>query len=82
MHLAYQAASHELAAKTLDYSPSSIRDRWAAGRRDMASGLALLEEAGAGGRRFEYLAVDPREAGTAAETGATPGSGPALDRVA
>ena len=61
MHLAYQAADHELAAKTLDFSPSSIRDRWAAGRRDMASGLALLEGAAAGdGRRFEYLAVDPR----------------------
>jgi NTE family protein len=42
VHLAYQAASHELSAKTFDYSPSSIRDRWAAGERDMASGLALL----------------------------------------
>ena len=61
VHLAYQAADHELAAKTLDFSPSSIRDRWAAGRRDMASGLALLEEAAASdGRRLEYLAVDPR----------------------
>src|SRR3954465_13528128 len=41
VHLAYQGASHELAAKTFDYSPSSIQDRWAAGERDMASGLAL-----------------------------------------
>jgi NTE family protein len=77
VHLAYQAADHELAAKTLDFSPSSIRDRWAAGRRDMASGLALLEAAAAGdGRRLEYLAVDPRGAG------AVPGAGPVLDRAA
>jgi NTE family protein len=82
VHLAYHAASHELAAKTLDYSPSSLRDRWAAGRRDMASGLALLGGAGASDRLFEYLAVDPREAGAVAEVGATPGSGPVLDRVA
>jgi NTE family protein len=70
VHLAYQAASHELAAKMLDYSPSSLRDRWAAGRRDMAGGLALLGGAGAGDQLFEYLAVDPREAGAAAEAGA------------
>ena len=84
VHLAYQAASHELAAKSLDYSPSSVRDRWATGRRDMASGLALLEGAAAsdGRRRFEYLAVDPREAGAAAEAGVAPGSGSVLDRVA
>jgi NTE family protein len=41
LHLAYQAAGHELAAKTLDFSPSSIADRWAAGMRDLASALAL-----------------------------------------
>jgi NTE family protein len=82
VHLAYQAAGHELAAKTLDYSPSSLRDRWAAGRRDMAGGLALLAGTSVGGPRFEYLAVDPRAAGAAAEAGAAPGSGPILDRVA
>ena len=27
VHLAYQAAGRELAAKTLDYSPSSLLDR-------------------------------------------------------
>ena len=75
VHLAYRAAGHELAAKTLDYSPSSLRDRWAAGRRDMAAGLLLLEGAG-GDRRFEYLAVDPRG------TGAAPGPAPALDQAA
>jgi NTE family protein len=69
VHLAYQAAGHELAAKTFDYSPSSIRDRWAAGARDMASGLALLEAPEADGRRFKHLAVDPVVA-AAAETGA------------
>jgi NTE family protein len=75
VHLAYHAAGHELAAKTLDYSPSSLRDRWAAGRRDMAAGLTPLEGAG-GERRFEYLAVDPRE------TGAVPGPAPAPDQAA
>jgi NTE family protein len=82
VHLAYRAAGHELAAKTLDYSPSSLRDRWAAGRRDMAGGLALLAGRAVDGPRFEYLAVDPRQAGAAAEAGARPGSRPVLDRVA
>jgi len=27
VHLAYQAAGHELAARTLDYSPPSLLDR-------------------------------------------------------
>ncbi len=70
MHLAYQAAGHELSAKTFDYSPSSIRDRWAAGQSDMASGLALLHEAEDDARRFKHLAVDPATAGAAAEAGA------------
>lgn len=42
LHLAYQAAGHELSAKTLDFSPSSISDRWAAGRRDLASAAGML----------------------------------------
>jgi NTE family protein len=58
VHLAYQAASHELATKTLDFSPSSVADRWAAGRRDMTSGLARLAEAGRGPSRFTYLPVE------------------------
>ena len=70
VHLAYQAASHELAAKTFDYSPSSIRDRWAAGERDMASGLTLLRDANNGTGRFRYLAVDPQVASASAEAGA------------
>src|SRR4051794_11043548 len=72
VHLAYQAASHELAAKTFDYSPSSIRDRWAAGESDMAHGLALLRDdaAQADKRLFRHLSVDPKAAFAAAETGA------------
>ena len=70
VHLAYQTASHELAAKTFDYSPSSIRDRWAAGEHDMANGLALLEKAGDNEGRFHYLAVDSLLAAAAAEAGA------------
>src|SRR3954454_14344956 len=70
VHLAYQTAGHELAAKTFDYSPSSIRDRWAAGQSDMASGLALLQGAADDERRFKHLAVDPDVAAGAAEAGA------------
>lgn len=42
LHLAYQAGGHELAGKTLDFSPSSVADRWAAGRQDAAAGLERL----------------------------------------
>ncbi|WP_255513110.1 DUF3734 domain-containing protein [Geminicoccus harenae] len=66
----YQAPSHELAAKTLDFSPSSIRDRWASGRRDMASGLALLEPTADATRRFSYLPIDAHVATIEAEAGA------------
>jgi NTE family protein len=54
LHLAYGKAD-EVSAKTLDFSPSSIRDRWAAGRRDMAAGLARLDAAGEGEGLFTYL---------------------------
>lgn len=81
VHLAYQAASHELSAKTFDYSPSSIRDRWAAGKRDMVDGLALLRERSVEKRRFCYLPVEPGRAAAAAEAGAE-GSRPNLARVA
>jgi NTE family protein len=55
LHLAYQAASHELASKTLDFSPSSVADRWAAGRRDMEEGLLRLQTQGKQETGFEYL---------------------------
>jgi NTE family protein len=70
VHRAYQAVGHELSAKTFDYSPSSIRDRWAAGQSDMAHGLALLDEAAGDERRFKHLAVDLETAAAAAEVGA------------
>jgi NTE family protein len=82
VHLAYQAARHELASKTLDFSPSSIRDRWAAGRRDMAEGLALLRTSPASEGRFDYLSVDPEVAGKSAEVGAEGEMTLALNRVA
>jgi NTE family protein len=82
LHLAYQAARHELAGKTLDFSPSSIRDRWAAGRRDMANGLALLRTTPVSKSRFDYLSVDPEVAGKSAEAGAEGEMAPALDKVA
>jgi NTE family protein len=57
LHLAYQAGADEVAAKSFDYSPSSVRDRWAAGARDMAAGLDQLRSPGVAPRngRFTYL---------------------------
>jgi NTE family protein len=55
LHVAYQASADELAAKSFDFSPSSIQDRWEAGRRDMEAGLAFLEERKPDGERFSYL---------------------------
>ncbi|NBJ09406.1 patatin-like phospholipase family protein [Microvirga arsenatis] len=70
LHMAYYAGSDERAGKTFDYSPSSIQDRWAAGRRDMERSLALLDGAPAEGRRFRYLALGPQEEAASAERGA------------
>ncbi|MFE1601115.1 patatin-like phospholipase family protein [Methylobacterium sp. ID0610] len=58
LHLAYRAGLDEVAAKTLDFSPASIRDRWEAGRRDMERGLARLREAGPTADHLRYLPVD------------------------
>jgi NTE family protein len=55
LDLVYQAGADELAAKSFDFSPSSIRDRWAAGKRDMTSGLQLLDNKPPEGGRFRYL---------------------------
>lgn len=57
LHLVYQAGADELAAKSFDFSPSSIRDRWAAGGRDALRGLALLPPGGQANSRFHYLAL-------------------------
>ncbi len=43
LHMAYRAAAHELSLKTLDFSPSSVADRWAAGASDLRSSFAALE---------------------------------------
>jgi NTE family protein len=56
LHLVYQAGADELAAKSFDFSPSSIRDRWAAGKRDAARGLELLPSGRHGDGRFTYMA--------------------------
>ncbi|MGY2047603.1 patatin-like phospholipase family protein [Methylobacterium sp. JK268] len=57
LHLAYGGGPDEVAAKTLDFSPSSLRDRWAAGRRDMEAGFALLRETAPGTEPLTYLPV-------------------------
>ena len=43
LHVAYSADQRETAAKMFDYSESSIRERWAAGYRDMLHGLDVIE---------------------------------------
>lgn len=69
LHLAYGAAGHEQGAKSLDFSPASIRDRQAAGRRDMSAALALLAAARLPRRDdpFRYLPVEPTDAHAPAE---------------
>jgi NTE family protein len=71
LHFAYQTGSDERAGKTFDFSPSSVRDRWAAGQRDMESALALLGRSTPDGRRLQILTLDPAEAAISAEVGAT-----------
>ena len=70
LHMAYYAGSDERAGKTFDYSPSSIMDRWAAGQRDMAKSLELLDSAPASNRRFRYLPLGPQQEAISAERGA------------
>ncbi len=82
LHLAYQAAAHELAAKTLDFSPSSIRDRWAAGRRDMVSGLNLLRTSPTPQGRFDYLSIDSEDARSVVDDEAEEVAEMPLDKVA
>ena len=54
LHLTYQAGADQLAAKSFDFSPSSIRDRWDAGRRDMGRGADRLASLAFTGPRFVY----------------------------
>jgi len=70
LHLAYYAGSDERAGKAFDYSPSSIRDRWAAGKRDMEKGLLLLDDVPKDRHRLHYLALDPQQEAVSAQLGA------------
>lgn len=54
LHLAYQAGADQLAAKSFDFSPSSIQDRWEAGAHDMSRGLERLAAQEPDNRRFVY----------------------------
>ncbi|MFY9293418.1 MAG: patatin-like phospholipase family protein [Methylorubrum rhodinum] len=68
LHLVYQAGADELAAKSFDFSPSSICDRWTAGGRDAVRGLELLKPVRRASGRFDYLApadspVAPKDTG-------------------
>ena len=64
--VAYRAAAHELAAKTLEYSRTSIEERWAAGRDDMHAAIDRLE-AGQSARSGPGFALysTPQQAATA-----------------
>ena len=57
LHVVYKAAADQLAAKSFDFSPSSIRDRWMAGGRDMAHGLDSLPPKEPGGPRFVHAVI-------------------------
>jgi NTE family protein len=57
LHLVYQAGAEELAAKSFDFSPSSISDRWTAGVRDAAQGLGVLKSGKSEKGRFRYLSL-------------------------
>ena len=66
LHLAYRAAGHELSAKTLDFSPSSIGDRWDAGMRDLKSALELPPVSGTTpGLSYRAVAATQHEAAPA-----------------
>ncbi|WP_424753309.1 patatin-like phospholipase family protein [Methylobacterium sp.] len=54
LHLAYQAGADQLSAKSFDFSPSSIRDRWDDGSRDMMRGADWLAGDMPTGQRFVY----------------------------
>jgi NTE family protein len=59
VHLAYRPPpGRELAARMFDFSPASLAERWAAGRRDAARALDLLASGPRSRERFAYVAVD------------------------
>lgn len=57
LHLVYRAEADQLAAKSFDFSPSSIRDRWQAGGRDASQGADWLAGRAPGTRRFTYARI-------------------------
>ncbi len=57
MHVTYKAGADQLAAKSFDFSPSSIRDRWQAGQRDMTLAAERLDRPPEGAGRFVYERV-------------------------
>ncbi|GJD82351.1 patatin-like phospholipase family protein [Methylobacterium haplocladii] len=57
VHLTYQAGADQLAAKSFDFSASSIRDRWEAGGRDMTRAADWLTAPEHDGGRFVYKAL-------------------------
>ncbi|KMO30786.1 patatin [Methylobacterium tarhaniae] len=54
LHLVYRAEADQLAAKSFDFSPSSIRDRWQSGSRDAGRGADWLAGRAPAERRFTY----------------------------
>jgi NTE family protein len=67
VHLAYHTPDHELGVKSFDYSPASIHDRAAAGRRDLTLALDELSRRPAGGEPFAYRPIDPWKKAAEAE---------------
>jgi NTE family protein len=61
--IAYRAPSHELSAKTVEFSRASIQERWAAGREDMSQALRKLETGEAATRYAGYTFYDGRRSG-------------------
>ncbi|MDP4026085.1 patatin-like phospholipase family protein [Methylobacterium sp. NEAU 140] len=57
LHAVYRAGPDEVAGKSFDYSPASLRDRWSAGRADMARGLDILRDLPPDGGRFRRIAL-------------------------
>lgn len=54
LHLVHRAGADQLASKSFDFSPSSIRDRWQAGAHDMERGLDRLAALPPAPGRFRY----------------------------
>lgn len=64
--LAYQPPAHETGAKAIDFSRASIRDRWQAGRADMATTLVALRAGDATQREPGFVFHDCRRGTKAA----------------